>query len=168
MKQAFTFEIIGLKELMRNLEELPTVSMRKTAVRNALKKSAAPVKELAELLAPTEKEKKAIKIGTSLKQSQKKGGWVDRSRVTVYVGSSSPLAHLFEFGTTDRYTKKGWARGRMPRKPFFRIAWDMKKNAALKLLSAELREQIYAAARRLAKRAETGKLTKTMIKGLSR
>jgi len=45
--KAFNFELHGMKELMDALSELPTMSMKKGVVRNALKKAALPVKEAA-------------------------------------------------------------------------------------------------------------------------
>jgi DNA invertase Pin-like site-specific DNA recombinase len=58
--------------------------------------------------------------------------------------------------------------GRMPANPFFRTAWDALKIQALKIFAEELRKEIYAAARRLAKKAERGKLTTRQIQGLTR
>ncbi len=180
MNQEFTCKLKGLPELLNLLEQLPTVSMQKTAVRNALKKSAAPILNVAKLNVPrgdyafykrimADNLEKSLKISTSLKASQKKGQTYDRTRVTVYVGSSAPHAHLIEFGTKDRTQKKtGRFTGRISPNPFLRNAWDSTKEIALKILARELRAQIYAAARRLRKRAEKGKLTTKQIEGLNR
>ncbi|HNQ66117.1 MAG TPA: HK97 gp10 family phage protein [Smithellaceae bacterium] len=172
MNQEFTCKLKGLPELLNLLEQLPTVSMQKTAVRNALKKSAAPILNVAKLNVPRGDAgnlEKSLKISTSLKASQKKGQTYDRTRVTVYVGSSAPHAHLIEFGTKDRTQKKtGRFTGRISPNPFLRNAWDSTKEIALKILARELRAQIYAAARRLRKRAEKGKLTTKQIEGLNR
>ena len=165
----FSFELTGVKELMNALEQLPTVSMQKTAVRNALKKAALPVLEMAKANVPraaTGNLANSLKISTSLKASQRRGRISDRSRVTVYVGSSAPHAHLIEFGTVERTTKSKGGRGNMSPNPFLRNAWDTMKFAALDILAVELRKQIYAAARRLAKRAGTGKLTTAQTAGL--
>ena len=67
----FSFELVGLKETMDALEKLPTLSMKKTVVRNALKKSALPIKEAAQANAqrlPFDSEKIAdsMKVSTSL------------------------------------------------------------------------------------------------------
>lgn len=168
---AFKFELHGLKETMDALEQLPTLSMKKTVVRNALKKSSIPIKEAAQQNAqglPIEGKdiEQSIKIGTSLKKSQR--GRTDRSRVTVYVGSSHPLAHLFEFGTAERYTKKDAYRGFMPAMPFMREAWDSQKKVALGLLKQELWKALEKAAKMLAKKAAKGTLTKGQIAGLRR
>ena len=42
-KSAFKFELVGMKELMNALEQLPTVAMQKGAIRNALKDAGQPV-----------------------------------------------------------------------------------------------------------------------------
>lgn len=166
---AFKFELHGLKELMNAFDQLPTQSMKKGVVRNALKKSALPVKEAAEANAhrlPVDSKDiaESVKVGTSLKKSQR--GRVDRSRVTVYVGSSHPLAHLFEFGTAERFTKKGAYRGHIPPMPFMRDAWDNGKHVSLSILREELWKSLQRAARLLAKKAERGTLTKGQIAGL--
>jgi HK97 gp10 family phage protein len=184
----FKFELHGLKECMAALDELPTMSMKKNVVRNALKKAALPVKKAAELKVQTlnleEKEKleKSIKIGTSLKRSQR--GRQDRSRVTVYVGSSSRLAHLFEFGTAERFTtgklskkqikagkppgKAGLYRGFIPAMPFLRPAWDAGKSVSLSILKDELWKALQKSARLLARKAAKGTLTKGQRAGLLR
>jgi HK97 gp10 family phage protein len=166
---AFKFELHGLKETMDALDQLPTLSMKKTVVRNALKKSSIPIKEAAQQNAqglPIEGKdiEQSIKIGTSLKKSQR--GRTDRSRVTVYVGSSHPLAHLFEFGTAERYKKSGAYTGYIPPMPFLRQAWDSKKKVSLDLLKEELWKALEKSARLLAKKAAKGTLTKGQRAGL--
>ena len=52
MAELFKFELIGLEQLLKNMEELPTIAMKKTVVRNALKKSLAPVLDAAKQSAP--------------------------------------------------------------------------------------------------------------------
>ena len=174
-KPAFKFEIHGLKETMAAFEQLPTLSMKKRIVANALKKSALPIQEAAQANLDTfgvnfsvvgAKLKKSIKISSGLKRSQR--GRVDRSRVTEYVGSSHPLAHLFEFGTAERYTKSGAYRGYIPPNPFMRQAWDSKKNISLSLLREELWKALEKAAKMLAKKAAKGTLTAGQKRSLSR
>lgn len=182
---SFKFKLHGLKETLDALEQLPTLSMKKTVVRNALKKAAIPIRDAAKIKAGSikydaESIAESIHVDTKLKRKSRR----DRSRVTIYVGPSHPLAHLFEFGTARRFTtgkltKKqkaegkapgvaGLYRGYIPAMPFLRQAWDEKKLVALETLKKELWEQIKKAARRLAKRAEKGTLTKTQIAGLSK
>jgi len=180
-KGAFSFQLSGVKELTKLLDQLPTVAMRKTVIRNALKKAGQPIAEAAKANAPvvTGKLRDSIKVSTSLIASQRKGRQ-NRSVVTVYVGSSSPLAHLVEFGTVERILKEPrqvffngrWAvirtTGYTPPNPFLRTAWDSTKRVALKVFAEEMEQQIYKAARRLRKRAEKGTLTKRQVEGLMR
>ena len=174
-KPAFKFELHGMKELMDALSELPTMSMKKGVVRNALKKAALPVKEAAQANAQSlpmraAKLAESIKVGTSLKKSQR--GRQDRSRVTVYVGSSHPLAHLFEFGTAERFTtgkksvKAGVSRGYIPPMPFLRQAWDSNKKIALGRIGEELWKALQKSAKMLAKKSAKGTLTKGQRAGL--
>ncbi len=166
---AFRFEIHGLKETMDALEQLPTASMKKTVVRNALKKAAVPIKDKAQTNAqglPFDSKSiaQSIKIGTTLKRSQR--GRQDRSRVTAYVGSSHSLAHLFEFGTAQRYTQKGAYRGYIPPMPFLRGAWDSQKKVSLDILKDEIWKALQKSARLLARKAEKGTLTAKQRAGL--
>ena len=86
--------------------------------------------------------------------------------MTVYVGSSHPLSHLFEFGTTERYTKSGAYRGYIPPNPFMRQAWDSKKKIALSRLKEELWRALEKAAKLLNKKAQRGTLTSKQRAGL--
>jgi len=106
----------------------------------------------------------SVKIGTSLKKSQR--GRTERDRVTVYVGSSHPLAHLFEFGTAERYKKSGAYTGFIPAMPFLREAWDSQKRVSLELLKDELWKALQKSARLLARKAERGTLTAKQRAGL--
>jgi len=167
--KAFNFELHGMKELMDAMEQLPTMSMKKTVVRNALKKAALPIKEAAKANAqslPFDSKSiaESIKIGTSVKKSQR--GRQDRSRVTVYCGSSHPLSHLFEFGTAERFTKTGAARGHISPHPFLRTAWDANKKIALGRIGEEMWKAILKSARLLAKKSAKGTLTAGQKRGL--
>lgn len=166
---AFKFEFVGLKETLAALEQLPTMSMKKGVVRNALRKAAVPIKDKAKINAQgasfdSESIAKSIKIGTTLKKSQRRRQ--DRSRVTVYVGSNSNLAHLFEFGTAERYKKSGAYTGYITPMPFLREAWDSQKKVSLGLLKEELWRAILKASKLLAAKAVKGTLTKGQIQGL--
>jgi len=177
-RQAFKFELTGMKELMNALEQLPTVAMQKGAIRNALKDAGQPVADDAKANFPGHL-RDSIKVSTSLKKSQRPRRQ-DRTRVTAYVGSSSPLAHLIEFGTTQRIleeprivtiggrTVQITHTGQVSPRPFLRQAWDAKKNEVLKRLGDALWRQIAKSARRLAKKAARGTLTKRQIEGLNK
>jgi len=167
---AFKFELHGLKECMDALDQLPTLSMKRGVVRNALKKAAIPIKDRAKENAQGIKIEnpgviaESIKVGTSLKKSQR--GRAERDRVTVYVGSNSNLAHLFEFGTAERYKKSGAYTGYIPPMPFMREAWDSKKKVSLDILKEELWKALEKAAKLLAKKAAKGTLTAKQRAGL--
>lgn len=177
-----SFELKGVKELMKLFDELPTVAMQKTVVRNALTKSCAPIVEAAKASVPvvTGNLRDSIHVSRQLKPSQRSRSYYDRSTVTVYVGSNAPHAHLVEFGTTRRVLSKPrivtiggrtvtiTQTGQMSPRPFLRTAWDAMKMTALRIFAEQMRDQIYRAARRLAKRAEKGTLTKSQIRGLNR
>lgn len=180
-RAAYSFKLHGIEELMRNLEELPTIAMQKTVIRNALQKAAKPIADVAKSYCPqgpTGNLAKSIKISTVLKRSQRKGRYTDPKAVEVFVGSTSPHAHLVEFGTVERILPKPrkveldghWVEikttGKMPANPFMRRAWDSTKDMALKIFTKEMRNELYKAAKRLAKRAEMGKLTKAQMRGL--
>ncbi len=181
MAEVFSFDLIGLDQLLKNMEELPTIAMKKTVVRNALKKSLAPVLDAAKQSAPKGKTgilARSMKISTKLKPSQRKGKPRDRTTVTAYVGSTSRHAHLVEFGTQER-TLQGpvvapigggvltvHRTGRMTANPFLRNAWDTRRGQLLPIFSREMKVQLEKAAARLAKRAGAGTLTKSQIRGL--
>ena len=61
----------------------------------------------------------------------------------VYKGQKSiaPDAHLFELGTTERFTKKGLSRGRIKATPFMRPGWERSKGEALKKMQSVLSEK---------------------------
>ena len=177
-KASLSFKIHGLGELMNALEQLPTLSMQKGVVRRALEKAAVPVQDAAKInaqLLPFDSKKIAdsIRIG-QLKKSQRPKGRRDRTTVTRYIGSSHPLAHLFEFGTGERETlglktmPAGLKRGYIPAMPFLRPAWDANKVVVLERLKVELWAAIQRSARQLARKAERGTLTARQIEGLRR
>lgn len=177
-KSTLNFKIHGLAELMDALEQLPTVSMQKGVVRWALEKAAIPVQDAAKInaqLLPFDSKRIAdsVQIGT-LKKSQRPRGRRDRTTVTRYIGPSHPLAHLFEFGTGERFTKgdrsmpAGLYRGYIPAMPFLRPAWDANKVVVLERLKVELWNSIRRSARQLAKKAAKGTLTAKQIEGLRR
>lgn len=181
MAEVFEFHLAGLDQLLKNLEELPTIAMKKTVVRNALKKALGPVLHAAKQSVPrgpTGNLARKLKIGTRLKPSLRRGRPRDRTTVTAYVGSASPHAWLVEHGSKERTLKSPVVApigdgvvtvrrtGRMPANPFLRNAWDGNKARLLPIFAKEMEVQLGKAARRLARRAGAGTLTKSQIKGL--
>lgn len=179
MAGAFKFELKGVKELVNMLTQLPTVAMQKGVVKRALLKAGQPVADEGQMNATSRKRSflggrksgfgrlaRSIKVSAKLKGSQNKGKQNRKSALTIYVGSTSPLAHLIEFGTTERKTKEGASRGFISPQPFMRPAWDRKKDACLKILAKEMEAELLKAARRLATKAAKGKLGKSAQRGL--
>ena len=145
-----TFSLRGAKELERALMRLPK-AMGKTVLRAALKKAAEPVRAAAEANAPvgrTGRFKKSFAIKSTLSKRQRRGrAKLSRGGVIMYVGSTDPKAHLLEFGTV-----------KMRARPTLRPAWDANKHRVLASLRVEVWRALAKAARRLARRAESGKI----------
>jgi HK97 gp10 family phage protein len=177
--EAFEFEIIGLKELNDMLDKLPK-AMKKAVLTRALKTAAAPILAEAKQNVPrkTGNLEKHLIINTTLKASQRKKRGRVAGTAEVFIGSSSPHAHLVEWGTgpreypEPRKVKIGnnWAvvtqTGQMPANPFLRRAWEATKGKAQEILSAEIWKELVKAARGLRKRAEAGKLGKRAVRDL--
>lgn len=167
--QAFTFSVEGVAELNRVLTQLPK-SMRRTPLTNALKKAAAPTRDLAVANCPrsaVDDDGKhladTIEVSPRLNPNQKRQHQRLGDAVQVFVGSTSPLAHLVEFGTAERFRKKiqsgTGATGRMPANPFLTRAWDATKGQALEIIKIELWQEVRKAVQRLVGRAERGTLS---------
>lgn len=162
--KGFQFELLGVKETMRLLDRLPTVSMQKSVLRKSMKKALKPTQERAEQNAPSSSLKESIKVTSTLKKSQRKS--FDKSKIFMYVGSTSSLAHLTEFGTTERTRKSGGSTGFISPNRFLTRAWDATRFGAVKIFSEEMKKNIYKAARLLSKKALRGTLTSKQIAGL--
>ena len=149
---------ISSKNLERALKRLPK-AMGKSVLRAAAKKALKPVRVAAEANAPvghTGRFKKSFAIKSTLSKRQRRGrAKLSRGGVIMYVGSTDPKAHLLEFGTS-----------KMRARPTLRPAWDANKHRVLAVLGDELWFALARAARRLAKRAEAGKLSSKQIRGL--
>lgn len=52
-------------------------------------------------------------------------------------------AHLVEYGTKQRRTKRGWNRGRMPAKPFAQPSWIRTKDKVLAGINDHLGRHLY-------------------------
>ena len=166
MSGAFRFDV-DWRSLDKMLKDLPK-SMSKAVLRNALKKAAKPIRAAAEAGAPSDEGdlKNSMIVSTKLhgKRVRSKGA-------LVFVGADhkkAPHAHLVEFGTAPRQHANGKSVGQMPANPFFRAAWDANKMNAFNILKKEIEVELMKAAKRLAARAESGKLSKTATRQLMR
>ncbi len=164
------FELVGARDLARNLRELPE-HLQKGAIRRGLLKVGQPIADDAEQRLDAVRLKPRIAVASQLSKRQRAGQRREKGVTTVYIGvRPSSLAHLIEFGTTDRYTTGGGDgrgkrgrqaralgmggayRGKMPANPFLRPAWDGGKDKALNDFGRILGAEIEATAKRLAKR----------------
>lgn len=146
----------GVKDLMNAFNELPKRT-GKSVIRRVLKNAAEPVVRDAKQFAMDIREDgtliEGIAIGSRLSKSQRKGR-TKQGDVELFIGpgEQSPLAHLFEFGTADRYTESGAFRGRMQPQPFMRPAWEKNKRLVLRKFSNEFGIEIEKAAKRIARK----------------
>ena len=174
----FTFELEGLEELDKMLQELPK-SMGRSVMRKVLRKAAKPTEVAAKANVPkgdTGNLQDSIGISSRLTKNQRRHKSRNRDEVEVYVGSNAPHAHLVEFGTQERFrgaqgarsarTYTGGSTGIMPANPFLTRAWDATKRKALVIIRDELAAELPKAAARLLKRAQKGTLGKRAVQEL--
>lgn len=166
MTLQFDFNIEGVEELERALNELPRSVGRQVLVRTG-RKALKPVHRRAKQMAPNQRLKKSIRTSTKVSASQQRDVSV-RGGVTLFVGSNAPDAHLIEWGTGPRYQKTtGRYTGIMPPDPFMRPAWDTQRDEVLDIMRREIWNELVKGAQRLAKQAQTGKLSKRNRRALS-
>ena len=129
-------------------------------LRAALKKAGQPVLKaaIAGAAVRTGRFKKSFAIKSALSKRQRRGlRGRSRGGVIMFIGSTDPKAHLVEFGTVH-----------MSARPTLRPAWDANKQRVLAMIRDEVWFALAKAARRLAKRAATGKLSASQTRGLLR
>ena len=116
----------GFKELMENLDTFCTPKIQIKLVQNAVKEGARPVKADAERRLG--KGKGYIAVGIP-----KRRGWSVETIASIGIGLVAKHWPLIfrEYGTIERFTKKGARRGKITANPFIRPALDSKKNEAL-------------------------------------
>lgn len=157
-----TMKLVGAPDLMANLKELP-LRTQKNVVDRALLKAAEPMHRDAQQRAKraskgSGKNARKLIVSKNLSRRQKKGARVPKTTRVVYVGvRPSPVAHLIEFGTGPRYTKKGAYRGQMKASPYMRPAFNANWKPALDTLGQILGKEIEAAAARLARKRNRGR-----------
>lgn len=148
---------IDWRTLERALKGLPA-SMAKTQLRGAMKKALEPVAVDMERLAPigpTGNLKKSIEIAPKLSRSQVSERVSIPGGVYMHVGSTAPHAHLVEFGTC-----------KTAKHPFLRPAWDKNRRKVLSIFVTEVWKNLERTAKRLAKQAAAGKLSKKGARAL--
>ena len=148
-RPAFKFELRGVKELNNALKQLPK-SVGKSVLRSALTKAAEPVRAEAQRLAPVDSRLlvESIVVKSTLKKSQRRGS-PKVGAVQMFIGPTAPHGFLVEFGTNHSAPQ-----------PFLRPAWESRKEQVTETLEREIWAALSRAAKRLAKQAATGKLSR--------
>ena len=145
-----TVKLEGFKEIEAELAKLGNPNQRKASARRALRKSAQPMADLAQSMAPrgdTGTLAPSISVGTKLSKRQRglhrRMFRNDRAAVEMFVGAG-PLssAHTQEFGTINHGPQ-----------PFMRPAFDQEAKPMLERLKAELWDDIQKAVARAERRA---------------
>ena len=176
------FKIDGAKELDNALSQLPKAT-GKAQIRSALKKAAKPIKIAAEANAPGGPSgdiARSIIISTKVKARQRsQAAQAPAKGAVIFVGSTSPLAHLIEFGTQSHdiaiKKKSVLSDGNTffgveiihpgtGARPFLRTAWDAHKKEAVIIFGREVWKNLERTAKRFAKQAQAGKLGKGATK----
>lgn len=117
-------EIKGLKELLKDLDAAGK-SLNYEEVKRVQKDAAQPMINDMKAGAPTQDIRESIGFITS-KDDKYPGITLIGPRYSN--GYNGQLAHIFEFGTRERFTKEGEARGYMVARPFIRPAFDRHQN----------------------------------------
>lgn len=116
----------GFAELMESLDTFCSPKIQIKLVQNSVKEAAKPIKADAERRLG--KGKGYIAVGIP-----KRRGWGAETVGSIGIGLVAkhwPLVFR-EYGTIERFTKKGAKRGKIMANPFIRPALDSKKNEAL-------------------------------------
>ena len=145
MAQGFQVRFTGGRELVAALTALGSLRRVTGAMTRAGKRALQPIADEAERRAPRSPESTGqLAAGvTVVRLTRRQGAQADA--VTLAVGVTGPhrqLAHLFEFGFTQRDGRQ------YPARPFLRPAWDGGKARALSAFRGELWAFIKRAARR--------------------
>lgn len=144
----------GMKKASRVIaddqERLANPGLRDTIVVKAKARNLTGLAEFGAVLGSGGSRREAVGALRGARRDRGSEG----TRVTVRIGSTSPLAHLFEFGTAPRTQKTtGRYTGIMPAEPFVRPSFDNNKEAALAAIKREITVEIGKSTARLERRA---------------
>jgi HK97 gp10 family phage protein len=131
-------KVEGLSESAEAMRELSKATSR-NVLRRAMKNAAEHVLSVARSKAPKNTGKLILSIGTSA--SIKRGRKPSNAFAFLAAGSTSPVAHLQEFGTAHHAPQ-----------PFLRPAIDAKAEATIKAFKDELKAEVAKAVARQAKK----------------
>jgi HK97 gp10 family phage protein len=116
--------IEGLDKVLRALEEVGK-SITDQDVKKIVRDEAMPMINTAQANAPSQDIKNSIGF---IEKNENKFTKTVLIGPRYYGGFRGQLAHTFEYGTTERFTKDGKARGFIIAQPFMRPALDQHKN----------------------------------------
>ena len=154
-------DIEGFEELQKQLKKLPDKIKIRELQRLFIKVSLPMRRTLKAKVAPhTRKKPVRVRKRRSNKPEPKYGlliksvGYKRGTQAPVLaVGfkSSAPHANLFEHGTTERYTKKGVNRGKMPSFGVVESTFDQHKNTMISESGKQVAKMIQKTIDRLSK-----------------
>ena len=150
-------QVSGSRQIERALKQLPRAT-GKNVMKRALLKAVKPTVTLAKASAPVDDGDLRDSIKAGVKLTPRQRGRTDSGAV-VYVGPTTPKGshgHLVEFGTSTQRAR-----------PFLRRAWTATRSQVLGSVGEETWKALAKSARTLAKKAASGKLTKTARRALS-
>ena len=167
-----SLNVKGWRELEQALYDLGNDRTIRATMKRAMLEAAEPMARAARAnLASVTKRgdgslEESIDVGVRLNRRQSgerrganahlkaKGTLVE---VFVGAGKGGAQAHLIEFGTGTRSTKKGANRGQVQARPFMRPAWESHKRQVLTDFGVHLGREIEASARRIARKRKAKK-----------
>lgn len=143
------------KEVIKALASLSFKQMNK-AYREGMKKSLDPILKQTKSNLRASGIKGVSKPYISKKNGRKYPSMVQGVKTSVYIGDTEDSygkVHImkefrlkwFEKGTHLRKTSKGWNRGSIQGKWFFKSAVEQKQNEAMKTLDENIRDSILKA-----------------------
>jgi len=139
------FTITGGKEIQAVLQEMP-VKFRRKALVHAFRQGAKIVLQDAKRRAPNDTIKTALTIARGNRRTRPTK---DTVLMIALKRPASRLAHLFEFGTRERFKKSGSPSGRMIAHPFMRPALDANAQQAISVIARITKENITLIAKQL-------------------
>ena len=141
---AFKVAFSGGRALERALRELGSLRRVKSALTRSGKRALQPIAEATRQGAPRGATEELAKGVTVRPLTRRQGGSADALTLgVVFRGPHRTLAHLYEFGFTQRNGQP------YPAQPFLRPAWDGGRDQAL----ADFERELWAFLARAAKRA---------------
>lgn len=136
---SITFDPVTLKRVMHQLSALEDVDKAK-AIQIGLTKGVDYINKFVKKATKTQFKVRKGNLSTSVMRKYLK------KRVAAYGAFSRPkgaVAHLLEYGTKDRYTRKGAYRGRVKPSYFKSSIINEKGKAAMDIAADAISVEIY-------------------------